>query len=228
MKTESLIDLLIETSKPEPSTQHHKRSSSMRIVSRPPSSSGARNRVGSMVIHDTDDEAGPEADAGGQPMDTDPPLHSGMSSHPSQIPGPAPMPATRTRMGADGQRRLGLGRPKALGGSGLRAPPRMASTSQTNRVKAGKSVRPAEVPIQEEDGNDRLHIHIRSVASTYRDISLPIEQAPQAGPSGTSHDPPTNRSSPLTDLSSQTPSDPKAKASQPSSDVVRLLCCVAY
>ena len=109
-----------------------------------------------MVIHDTDDEE-PADDMEENPMDTDPLVQNGSTSQPSQIPvpAPAPGPAARTRMAPVGQRRLGLGRPKALGGAGLRAPQRFASTSQMKKVKTSKSVRPAELPIQEE-GNGRL------------------------------------------------------------------------
>ncbi|KIP12601.1 hypothetical protein PHLGIDRAFT_10039 [Phlebiopsis gigantea 11061_1 CR5-6] len=226
MKTEAIIDLLIDTDKPqaESSGAAYKRSSSMRIVSRPPSSSGSRNRVGSMIIHDTDNEEELEDGARRGLVDNDHSDNNPTTSQPSQIPIPAMGPATRTRRAGDDQRRLGLGRPKALGGAGLRAPPRAVSSTQIRKVKPSKSVRPVEVPIQEEEeGNDRLHLQGRSMASTHQGILSPPEQIPQAGPSGTSHDPPTNQSSPLTELSSQQPVEVAVRASPTSDDVVASL-----
>ena len=226
MKTEAIIDLLIDTDKPiaESSGATHKRSSSMRIVSRPPSSSGGRNRVGSMVIHDTDNEEEPEDGMRADLMDAESIPPNPATSQPSQIPMPTAGPATRTRRAGDDQRRLGLGRPKALGGTGIRAPPRTASTTQIKKARSAPSIRPVELPIpEEEEGNDRLDVWGTSLASTHQCTLSSLEQMPQAGPSGTSHDPPTNRSSPLTEQSSQQLAEAAAGVSPASGDVVRLL-----
>ncbi|KAH9946808.1 hypothetical protein B0H21DRAFT_741857 [Amylocystis lapponica] len=174
LKSEALIDLLLDTLQPIrrlPAEPESKRTSSLRVVSR--SNTGSRprgNSSSSMIIHDTDEEeeeeeeedaAGPFAAPG-----TKPPLHT------------PPVTAPRIRKAKDTQYRLGVGRPALAGGSGARAVTKSVSVSRGKRGKASRSVKPAEEPIREEEEEPE-----------------PVDATiPEAGPSGTSHDPdPTNQ-----------------------------------
>ena len=120
----------------------------MRVVSQAGSSSGARNRVGSMIIHDVDDGAVAQ---GAHDVEMDDAAQNGTDARRSQIPVAAvPGPATRTRTAVDSLRKICLGRPKALGGTGTRVPQRNVSTAQARRLKGSRSVPPNELPIREE------------------------------------------------------------------------------
>ena len=101
MKTEALIDLLIETSKPNTSAPAHTRSSSLRVVSRPGSSSAIRNRIGSMIIHDVDDDAEQE---GTEDVEMGDVVTNGTVPPRTQIPGPA----TRAREAGAPPAKIGL------------------------------------------------------------------------------------------------------------------------
>ncbi|EKM60940.1 uncharacterized protein PHACADRAFT_190070 [Phanerochaete carnosa HHB-10118-sp] len=200
MKTEALIELLIETSKPDPRPSTRNRSSSFRIVSsRPGSSSGIRQRVGSMIIHDvpdTQDEPMDEDLPERQNPVPDPVARNGAATHPVRQPVTnAPGPATRTRNAVESHRRIGLGRPKALQVPRMRPGVRNVSSGIPKRTRGGsKSIPPSQLPIRE----------------------VSEEQMPQAGPSGTKHDAPTARSSPLTDIPSRSSAENIFKSHEPS------------
>lgn len=202
LKSESLIDLLIETSKPTFSSEPSRptRSSSMRIISKSSSGSRPRGRSGgSVIIHDTDEEEEPA----GTPANTGTPSHSESEFN------LLPAFARTTRKAKESQYRLGVGRPALAGGSGARAVTRTGSMSKPKRGKA-PSVQPNEEAIQEVDEgrlsisyllcslSEELAIDIASVHEPPqgKDMSrcylLSIDLLPEmnAGPSGTGHSEP--------------------------------------
>ena len=141
--------MLLETAKPVEPPRPSGRSSSMRVVSRTPSVPAPRHRVGSMIVHDTDDEV---EDARDLPDSIEPNDTRAQSRDPAG-------PSTR-RKAKETQYRLGVGRPTAIGGSG----PRTITTSSSKprsrgkRTKLGTSAQPAGDAIQEEDeGNVHPH-----------------------------------------------------------------------
>ncbi|KAG0709000.1 hypothetical protein DFH29DRAFT_890071 [Suillus ampliporus] len=143
LKTEALIDLLLDASQPQPSrnipAQPPPRSTSIRIISQ----SGARPRghsSGSVIIHDTDDE---EEAIEQVEMEQEPEEHK---------PLPPPVdPTPRARKAKDTQYRLGVGRPIIAGGSGARAVTKSISVSRSSkRAKSMKNVKPSEETIAEE------------------------------------------------------------------------------
>ncbi|KAI0662709.1 hypothetical protein C8Q70DRAFT_908573 [Cubamyces menziesii] len=167
LKTEALIDLLIDTTqarpRPIPPTQPQ-RAPSGRVTSR----SGIRLRgtsSSSVIIHDTDEEDNvPQGD----PRRSIAPQSSESEAQP-------PPPPPRTRRAKETQYRLGMGRPTVVGGSGARSATRTVSRAVrggSRRLRASRNIRPIEAPIQEEDE------------------PLPVvPEMPEAGPSGTTHDP---------------------------------------
>ncbi|GJE85998.1 hypothetical protein PsYK624_020780 [Phanerochaete sordida] len=206
MKSEALIDLLIETSKPEYPPPAHKRSSSMRIVSRsrPGTSTGIRNRVGSMIIHDTpetQDEPMDEDLPDSQNPEAGPVAQNGAAALPvQQAVGYPSGPTTRTRKAVESHRKIGLGRPRALQGGSLRAGARNTSSNIPKRTRGGsKNIPPSQLPIREESE----------------------EQTPQAGPSGTKHDAPTVRSSPLTEVPSRSSGENVIKSREHSAVLIQ-------
>ncbi|KAI0335385.1 hypothetical protein GY45DRAFT_908252 [Cubamyces sp. BRFM 1775] len=167
LKTEALIDLLIDTTqarpRPTPPTQPQ-RAPSGRIASR----SGMRLRgtsSSSVIIHDTDEEDNAPGD------DTRRSLAPQSSESEAQPPPPPP----RTRRAKETQYRLGMGRPTVVGGSGARSATRTVSIAVrggSRRLRASRNIRPVEAPIIEEEE------------------PLPVlPEMPEAGPSGTTHDP---------------------------------------
>ncbi|TCD67031.1 hypothetical protein EIP91_000651 [Steccherinum ochraceum] len=168
LKSESLIDLIIEATKPSTSQlPRPTRASSMRIISKSSSGSRPRGRSGgSVIIHDTDDEG----------ETTDGPAATAASSQPEPEPGQAlpSAPGRAPRKAKESQYKLGVGRPTLAGGSGARSVTRTGSISKPKRGKApSTSIKPTEEAIQEVD-------------EEFEGQPLPLE--PQAGPSGTSHD----------------------------------------
>ncbi|KAH9898519.1 hypothetical protein C8Q73DRAFT_780130 [Cubamyces lactineus] len=166
LKTEALIDLLIDTTqarpRPTPPTQPQ-RAPSGRVASR----SGMRLRgtsSSSVIIHDTDDEDNAH--------EGDPPQRIAPQSSESEAQPPPPPP--RTRRAKETQYRLGMGRPTVVGGSGARSATRTVSIAVrggSRRLRASRNIRPVEAPIQEEEE------------------PLPVvPEVPEAGPSGTTHD----------------------------------------
>lgn len=170
LKTEALIDLLLDASQPHPSRstlpQPPQRSTSIRIMIQP----GTRPRVhssGSVIIHDTDEEA--EAEATGEiEVEQQPKEHK---------PPPAPVdPAPRTRKAKDTQYRLGVGRPIIAGGSGARAVTKSVSVSRgSKRAKSLRHVKPSEDPIAEEPEPEPIPAATSSEQAGLSD-SLPVPQ----------------------------------------------------
>ncbi|OAX44749.1 hypothetical protein K503DRAFT_861044 [Rhizopogon vinicolor AM-OR11-026] len=175
LKTEILIELLLDASQPQPSrstpVQPPPRSTSIIIASQP----GARLRGrsnSSVIIHDIDeeDEVVEETEAKEQPETQNP---------------PTPTYSTlRTRKARDTQYRLGVGRPTIAGGSGARAVTKSGSISRgSKRAKSTRNVKPSEETIVEELEPERFPAAVKS--------------SEQAGPSG-------NLSTPSTPLPAQT------------------------
>ncbi|KAJ7631077.1 hypothetical protein FB45DRAFT_867284 [Roridomyces roridus] len=136
LKTESLIELLLDTKKtnprgaPPPQTR---RSVSTRQASH------SVPRISSVIIHDTDDE-----DAEGEDEEEE------IENKPEPEPEPVPA-ATRSRKAKETQLRLGVGRPVQAGGSGPRAVTRSSSVAKGKRGKNSKAIKPVEETIQEEE-----------------------------------------------------------------------------
>ncbi len=146
LKTEALIDLLIDTTtaRPRPTPPMPQRAPSGRRVSRavPPVSRPRGTSSSSVIIHDSDEED--QAFEEQHRRSVAPTI----SSEPE-----APHPPPRTRRAKDTQYRLGVGRPTVVGGSGARAVTRSSSsTTKGKRGKASRSVKPVEAAIQEEEG----------------------------------------------------------------------------
>ncbi|KAI0778045.1 hypothetical protein BD413DRAFT_97815 [Trametes elegans] len=165
LKTEALIDLLIDTTQARP--RHNppapaRRAPSGRIASR---SVGTRLRgssSSSVIIHDTDEEDNA----------ADQVQRSSIAPRFSESEAPPPPPPPRTRRAKETQYRLGVGRPTLVGGTGARAVTRSTgSTAKGRRGKSSKSAKPKEAAIQEEEEPDPM-----------------APAMPEAGPSGTIHD----------------------------------------
>ncbi|KAF9229425.1 hypothetical protein BS17DRAFT_771433 [Gyrodon lividus] len=174
LKTEALIDLLLDASQPQPSrpnpTQPPQRPPSTRI----PSFAGARRRdksTSSVIIHSSDDEAD---EPSSQQL---PPVQS-----------PVPQPPG-TRKARQTQYRLGVGRPIIAGGSGARAITKSVSVSRTaKRAKSSRTIQPSEATITEEpelEGNANGYSCSSVSKKTLEQVSsLPQPTAlSQAGPS---------------------------------------------
>ncbi|KAG2044702.1 hypothetical protein BDR03DRAFT_937052 [Suillus americanus] len=146
LKTEALIDLLLDASQPHPSRsilpQPPQRSTSVKIIIQPGDRPRGRSS-GSVIIHDTDEEEEGEEAIGEIEVEQQPEEHK---------PLPAPVdPTPRTRKAKDTQYRLGVGRPIIAGGSGARAVTKSVSVSRgSKRAKSMKNVKPSEDPIAEE------------------------------------------------------------------------------
>ncbi|KAJ7786459.1 hypothetical protein B0H16DRAFT_1876468 [Mycena metata] len=137
LKTDALIELLLDTKKANPRTAAPApvRSVSTRHVSR------SAPRISSVIIHDTDEE---DEDENEQEIDEEE-----TENQPEPQPEPEPIPmSSRTRKAKDTQTRLGRGRPVAAGGNGPRAV--TVSVAKPKRGKNSKAVKPVEDPIPEE------------------------------------------------------------------------------
>ncbi|GBE78298.1 predicted protein [Sparassis crispa] len=139
LKSEALVDLLLDTQqppKPVNRAPEPKRASSLRVVSR--STTGSRMRSGgTVIVHDTDEE---EDQLAGSNEEQEPaPLEA------------SAVPTSRTRKAKETQYRLGVGRPVTAGGTGPRAITKSVSVSREKRIKGSRSVKPSEEAIREED-----------------------------------------------------------------------------
>ncbi|EJF66570.1 hypothetical protein BD309DRAFT_881731 [Dichomitus squalens] len=166
LKTDALIDLLVDTIQgaPRPTPQPPQRAPSTRAASRSTTTSRLRGASSSsVIIHDTDEEDNAHAED----------IRTSLPSAHSSEPGVAPDLQPRTRRAKNTQYRLGVGRPTVAGGSGARTVTRTASLAQKGkRGKGSKSAKPMEAAILEEEEPDPM-----------------LEDIPQAGPSGTAHEP---------------------------------------
>ncbi|EAU92847.2 hypothetical protein CC1G_03634 [Coprinopsis cinerea okayama7 len=136
LKTEALIDLLLETqSAPPPSPIR-------RSVSTRRSSRAEPSRTASLVIHDIEEKREQEEETMSTRESTPIALE--------QPPPPPALPPVRTRKAKELQTRLGVGRPKAAGGAGARAVTRASSTQRSRRGKPSRMLNPVEPTIEEE------------------------------------------------------------------------------
>ena len=133
--------MLLEVDKPIDPPRVPGRSSSMRVVSKAGSSSTARGRVGSMIVHDMEEE---EEDSEG--FHNNPPRTSSPVQAMHQD---TAGPSTRRKV-KETQLRLGVGRPVAIGGSGARAPSSSKGKPRSRRGKPTAVVKPSEADIPEE------------------------------------------------------------------------------
>ncbi|KAI6044954.1 hypothetical protein EDC04DRAFT_179654 [Pisolithus marmoratus] len=139
LKTEALIDLLLDASRPQPSRSNLAQPPD-RSTSRIPSHSGIRR--GSVIIHGTGNDIAEQ----GTPR----PLEELKPTLPS------PRQPPRTRKAKETQYRLGVGRPAVAGGSGARAITKSVSVSRkSRRGKSSASVKPSEATITEEPELER-------------------------------------------------------------------------
>ncbi|THH02866.1 hypothetical protein EW026_g76 [Hermanssonia centrifuga] len=122
MKSDALIDLLIDTAKAASNPRGIKRNPSLR----------------------TEEEETEEGDS--LPQNG----VASTSNAPTE-PSPPSGPASRTRKAKVTQFRLGVGRPTAAGGSGARAVTKSLSVSRGGRIRGSKSMKPQETAIQEEE-----------------------------------------------------------------------------
>ncbi|OCH96538.1 hypothetical protein OBBRIDRAFT_743279 [Obba rivulosa] len=171
LKSEALIDLLLDTTQPlirhapvpGPSSR---RASSMRVVSRSTAGIRPRGHSGSsMIIHDTDEEEESDRDA----IQSEP--------EPQRIVDLAP----RKRKAKETQFRLGVGRPALAGGSGAREITRSVSVPRTTRGRGSRSRKPTEVVIQEEDEGEGMEAEPSNTQAG--DASRPLVSELHAQPS---------------------------------------------
>ncbi|PIL32112.1 hypothetical protein GSI_06818 [Ganoderma sinense ZZ0214-1] len=189
LKTDALIDLLVDTTQgaPRPAPPPPQRAPSTRVASRSSTASRLRGASSSsVIIHDTDEEDN---------ANTDNPYTS-LSTLPSSDTEVAPVLPPRTRRAKNSQYKLGVGRPTAAGGSGARTVTRSTSLSQKGkRAKGSKSIKPSEAVILEEEEPDPMQSDV-----------------PHAGPSGTIHELPPSEPLMIPAPSESVPiSDPMAQ-----------------
>ncbi|KAL0566220.1 hypothetical protein V5O48_015794 [Marasmius crinis-equi] len=124
---------------PPPTVQPTRRSVSTRLSSRT-----TAPRTSSVIIHEADEEhdSGNTTEATGEVTREEPSI---------QVEEPQPLLLPRTRKAKDTQRRLGMGRPVAAGGSGARAVTKSLSVSKSRRGKVSRSIIPVEATIPEEE-----------------------------------------------------------------------------
>ncbi|PPQ89398.1 hypothetical protein CVT25_002216 [Psilocybe cyanescens] len=153
LKSEALIDLLLDTQTP-PAPQPTRRSVSTRVPSR-----AGPSRVSSMIVHDVSEEE-EEIDTAEQTEET-------------QIPEPPTAPV-RTRKAKELQTRLGVGKPVLAGGQGPRAVTRSSGSSRArkSRAKSSLSTKPMETTIEEASFNlqeDNLSSHgLQTTITTFQ------------------------------------------------------------
>jgi hypothetical protein len=121
LKSDALIDLILDASEP-PRTRSTSTRQSSRVSSRNVSTSVRRAsaRISSVIIHGDTIQA--------QDVDTT------QSSQSTSL--------VRTRKAKETQRRLGVGKPKAAGGNGARSVTRAISPSKGRRGRSSRSVIP--------------------------------------------------------------------------------------
>ncbi|KAG6381267.1 hypothetical protein JVT61DRAFT_5672 [Boletus reticuloceps] len=136
LKTEALIDLLLDASKPLPPRRNPPQAQQRPPSTRIPSLAGARPRQqssGSVIIHGSEDEGEPTFQC-----------HHKATPHEQSIP-------QRTRKAKQTQYRLGVGRPVIAGGSGARAVTKSVTVSRSpKRTRSSRPIKPSEATITEE------------------------------------------------------------------------------
>ncbi|KAF9452642.1 hypothetical protein P691DRAFT_721372 [Macrolepiota fuliginosa MF-IS2] len=139
LKSDEMIDLLLEAQSkctPAPASQlpMQQRSVSTRRSSRP-----GPSRISSVIIHDIPEEL---------PQKHEDAIKA-LSTTPDASVLPALAPPTRKKA-KELQRRLGVGRPVAAGGTGPRAVTRSTTISHEKKLKGSRSIKQREATIQEE------------------------------------------------------------------------------
>ncbi|KAG6878437.1 hypothetical protein C0993_007038, partial [Termitomyces sp. T159_Od127] len=137
LKSEALIDLLIDTAKPPAASLPTRLSVSTRQSSR-----AGPSRISSIIIHGIDQEEEDKTSTNHNICDYPLPLAS--TSHQE----PSPPLATRTRKRKE-QAKLGVGRPVVAGGTGPRAVTRSLSLTR-KRGKTSRAFKSSETTILEE------------------------------------------------------------------------------
>ncbi|KDQ63606.1 hypothetical protein JAAARDRAFT_29627 [Jaapia argillacea MUCL 33604] len=179
LKSEALIDLILDASGPRTSAPPQ-RSTSIRVASR----SGSRPRdrsTGSVIIHSDSED---EIEDGSNPshpnhQPPDPPAKTD-SAPPEPESSTATSRLPRTRKAKDTQLRLGVGRPAVAGGSGARAVTKIPVVLKSSkRTKSSKTFKSTEADIPEEEPEQH--------PSTPDVPPLPVDPL-TPGPSGTNHD----------------------------------------
>lgn len=108
------------------------------MSTRRPSQDGP-NQIPPIIVRDVPDEAL-------QPQTKDPTTARTTAHPPAVLPSRLP---TRTRKAKEMQKRLGVGRPVAAGGSGPRVVTRSATISREKRVRGSESMKQLEATTQE-------------------------------------------------------------------------------
>ncbi|PFH54602.1 hypothetical protein AMATHDRAFT_52241 [Amanita thiersii Skay4041] len=170
LKSEALIDLLLDTQSAIMSTKHTTSSlahsipsSSRRSVSTTRQSNHAGgSRTTSVIIHETDDEVEHDHKPACVKNEGAPSRETHSFNRPSMQPQssiPTAGLATRVRKAKELQRRLGVGKPVAAGGTGARVVTRSTSSSRGQHNKPSRMFqREATIPEEgsEEPGFERI------------------------------------------------------------------------
>ncbi|KAI9508800.1 hypothetical protein F5148DRAFT_1283648 [Russula earlei] len=135
LKTEAMIELLLDSPPSQSRRTSHRRAASTRNIGRQPSTRSRLHSTSTMIVHsDTDED---EDDHAVKPE----------SDAPSGI---HPGPMTRTRKARDAQLQLGIGRPAVAGGRGPRPATRSVSATKGTRSRSGRGVKPSSALIVED------------------------------------------------------------------------------
>ncbi|KAF8640740.1 hypothetical protein AX17_000391 [Amanita inopinata Kibby_2008] len=166
LKSEALIDLLLDTQSAVTSTRHttvssqYKPPSTRRDISTRQSSRAGPSRTTSLIIHDTDEEdenskhTDAEMDADNRRFDVVEPSSPEQSQQQHQTIAVVP---PRTRKAKELQRRLGMGKPVAAGGPGPRAVTRSTTLSRGKHGKVSRTFT-TEATIPEEEPGSELPV----------------------------------------------------------------------
>ncbi|PPQ98733.1 hypothetical protein CVT26_010033 [Gymnopilus dilepis] len=127
LKSEALIDLLLETQSP-PAPRPAQRAVSTRLPSR--AGRAGPSRVSSMIVHDISGDEDNSAEDQPEPV--------------------APVAPARTRKAKELQKRLGVGKPVIAGGQGPRAVTRSSGSSRSRQTRLSRSRTVLESTIEEE------------------------------------------------------------------------------
>ncbi|KAF5390217.1 hypothetical protein D9757_002804 [Collybiopsis confluens] len=142
LKSEALIELLLDAQKVPTTSQPGRRSVSTRMSSR----STTAGRTSSMIIHDVDEDEDESTQSSAE-----------AAKEESDLGESKPPPIPRTRKAKETQLRLGVGRPLAAGGTGARAVTKSVSVSRSKKGKGtSRSVKkPSEDTIMEEPESEK-------------------------------------------------------------------------
>ncbi|KAG6888970.1 hypothetical protein C0995_004609 [Termitomyces sp. Mi166 len=172
LKSEALIDLLIDTAKPLATSTPTRRSVSTRQSNR-----AGPSRISSIIIHDTDKGKEDETDTNDHTHD--PNSAPASTSHQE----PTPPLATRTRKRKE-QTRLGVGRPVVAGGAGPRAVTKSLSLTKGKRGKPSRTLKSTEATIPEEEVEQDHHIALQDLPDIsqeeYTSQALRKQASPEA------------------------------------------------